>query len=773
MAATVFKERAAPRRVNIFALFSVVIFGLLALSVLHNDQKPREFAPALEELGDVDLDNHEEVKAFLASKIRATAGDQYLIGVGRADITGPVVEIEFAGYADLAQTGTGLRQRLYSRAFIIGDVNNPSDRFVYMVLDVAAGDTGQRYGILEGLAALGDDYAVYGQSNVAVTGTHSHNGPGAWWNYLLPQISSLGYSAQSANAIIEGGILSIQRAHESLTAGYLDVGTIDITDGNLQRSLYSYMNNPEEERALYDTTVDETLTMLRFQRASDGLNMGVLTWFPVHGTSMYGNNTHVAGDNKGIAAYLFEQAMASDASAADGFVAGFSQANVGDTTPNVEGAWCDDGSGLMCSYENSTCANGQGQACHGRGPLFTNLDLGVTSCYEMGRRQYQGALDLYNALDTSSTPIVGTSVKAYHLFQNMSYFDFTLPNGTVLQTCPAALGSSFAAGTTDWPGTLDFTQNDPGSSNNPFLTSVAYLLKDPGPEQRACQSPKPILLDVGEIYEPYQWTPDIVDVQGFRAGQLLFIISPSEATTMAGRRWKNAVKEEAAATFSNDTEPIVVLGGPANTYAHYVTTFEEYQIQRYEGASTLFGQNELNAYINLSISNLKYLAPDSTASPPEGPYPPDNRAVSETFISPVVYDGNPIGTKFGAVLTQPNASYPLGSVVNVTFQGANPRNNLRLEGTFAAVQQLGADGATWTQVRSDYDWHLVYTWERTDDVLGYSEVTITWETETTANSATAPYAQAGTYRIAYYGDAKSVVGTISAFNGTSKEFTLT
>lgn len=109
--------------------------------------------------------------------------------MGRADITGPVVEVEFAGYADLNQIGTGLRQRLYSRAFIVGDVANPDDRFVYLVLDVAAGDTAQRYGILEGLAALGDDYAVYGQSNVAVTGTHSHNGPGAWWNYLLVSLS--------------------------------------------------------------------------------------------------------------------------------------------------------------------------------------------------------------------------------------------------------------------------------------------------------------------------------------------------------------------------------------------------------------------------------------------------------------------------------------------------------------------------------------------------------------------------------------------------------
>ena len=33
----------------------------------------------------------------------------------------------------------------------------------------------------------------------------------------------------------------------------------------------------------------------------------------------------------------------------------------------------------------------------------------------------------------------------------------------------------------------------------------------------------------------------------------------------------------------------VVIAGPANTYGHYVATIEEYSVQRYEGASTLFG----------------------------------------------------------------------------------------------------------------------------------------------------------------------------------------
>lgn len=110
---------------------------------------------------------------------------------------------------------------------------------------------------------------------------------------------------------------------------------------------------------------------------------------------MLENNTHVTGDNKGLAAYLFEQSVKGDSQAADGFVAGFSQANVGDTTPNVLGAYCDDGSGEMCSFENSTCADGKSQSCHGRGPMFEKLDLGVSSCYEIGRRQFAGAKKLY------------------------------------------------------------------------------------------------------------------------------------------------------------------------------------------------------------------------------------------------------------------------------------------------------------------------------------------------------------------------------------------
>lgn len=692
-------------------------------------------------------------------------GAQYLLGVGKADVTGPVVEINMMGYADPKQMGSGLRQRLYSRAFIIGDVDKPEDRFVYLVLDTQSGDTAVRYGILEGLAELGPDYRMYGQKNVAVTGTHSHSGPGAWLNYLLPQITSKGFDKQSYQAIVDGAVLSIKRAHESLQPGHLRVGHIDIEDANVNRSPYAYLANPKEERARYKNEVDKTLTMLMFQGAEDGKGLGALTWFPVHGTSMLGNNTLISGDNKGVAAYLLEQAVRESEGARDDFVAGFSQANVGDTSPNVLGAYCEDESGEECNFEDSTCG-GTSQPCHGRGPMFRVKDQGASSCFEIGNRQFVGAKTLYDGMIEGAvgTSIRGPVVRSLHAFQDFSTYTFQHPNGSKVSTCPAALGYSFAAGTTDGPGAFDFKQNNTGSPNaNPLWALVRGFLREPSEEQKVCHDSKPILLDVGEIENPYLWTPNIVDVQLLRVGQLVIIVSPGEATTMAGRRWREAVHSFAEGiSLTDDEEPIVVLGGPANSYTHYIATEEEYGIQRYEGASTLYGPHTLNAHISLTTSYLRYLHVDSLDSPPRGPEPPIYINESLSFITGVAFDRAPFFMNFGEVLSDTVSFYHPGQTAKATFIGANPRNDLRLEDTYAAVEKLD-ENRKWIRVRDDDDWSLIFKWKRTNNVLATSEVEISWEIEDEA--------ERGRYRIRYFGASKTPIsGEIVQFETSSGIF---
>jgi neutral ceramidase len=678
-----------------------------------------------------------------------------------------VVEINLMGYADTDQSGTGLRQRLYTRAFIVGGLSSLSSRIVYLVLDTQSGDTAVRHGILQRLKELGPEYDIYDKNNIAITGTHSHSGPGAWLNYLLPQITSLGFNQRSYEAIVNGSVLAIQRAHKSLTPGFLSFGQQEIHNANINRSPYAYLQNPKQERAAYDSDVDQNLTLLKFEKAEDGRALGILSWFPVHGTSLYQNNTLVTGDNKGVAAYLLEQSLEAEN---PDFVAGFSQANVGDTSPNTLGAFCED-TGLQCSFNDSTCG-GRSEPCHGRGPFFQQPDQGTQSCFEIGRRQMAVAKELLDSDKLQRIP--SSTISFFHTYANLSSFTFISPfnESRTVRTCSAALGYGFAGGTTDGPGRFDFSQgtNDTDDSpalKNPLWKIARTALHPPSDEQIACQKPKPILLDVGNADDPYAWTPNIVDIQLLRIGPLIIIVSPGEATTMSGRRWKAALSS-AAPSILKISSPIVVLGGPANTYAHYIATEEEYSVQRYEGASTLYGPHTLAAYVNLTLTYLPYLgSEDETAHLgrlPPGPSPPINVNHSLSFITPVVVDRPSLLKRFGDTLSSPDPSKPhyAGETVSAKFVGANPRNNFRLEGTFAAVEHFNQTLKAWVQVRDDSDWFLVYRWKRTSTVLGTSEVTLSWEIEHGTF--------AGMYRFRYLGDAKALTGKITAFEGTSGVF---
>ena len=52
---------------------------------------------------------------------------------------------------------------------------------------------------------------------------------------------------------------------------------------------------------------------------------------------------------------------------------------------------------------------------------------------------------------------------------------------------------------------------------------------------------------------------------------------------MAGRRLRDAVKEVFISDSKDPGSNIhVIIAGLTNTYSQYVTTFEEYEVQRYE-----------------------------------------------------------------------------------------------------------------------------------------------------------------------------------------------
>lgn len=188
--------------------------------------------------------------------------------------------------------------------------------------DIAMGDSGIRRSIVAKISSLYP--GVYTNDNIALVSTHQHSGVGGYLENLLPQITSLGYVKQTADAIVAGTVLAVQRAHNNLAPGSLSVGNTTILDANINRSPSAYLANPAEERAQYQYDQDKELSLLRFDDAQ-GNARGFLSFLPVHGTSLYEvcrasaprghrlsyisscqNNTLVSGDNKGMAAYLYE-----------------------------------------------------------------------------------------------------------------------------------------------------------------------------------------------------------------------------------------------------------------------------------------------------------------------------------------------------------------------------------------------------------------------------------------------------------------------------------
>jgi len=289
------------------------------------------------------------------------------------------------------------------------------------------------------------------------------------------------------------------------------------------------------------------------------------------------------------------------------------------------------------------------------------------------------------------------------------------------------------------------------------LIILQAFLSDPTAEQIACQAPKPILLNTGGITFPVPWTPSIIPLQIIQIGNLYIVAVPGEFSTMSGRRLRNTVTQTLIEAGVTGTI-YVLIAGLSNSYTHYITTFQEYEVQRYEGGSTLYGPNTLGAYQQLYAQ----LANSLVTGAPLPPAPePINITTTISFILPVIEDCTPFDVNFGDIYQDVNKTYAAGDIAQVVFWGASLRNNYHTQGTFLTVEQQISN--SWNIIAYDADWETRLYWTRRD--LTESLITIEWYIPTTQ--------QPGSYRIRHFGDSKDIFGTITPFNGTSSVFTVT
>jgi neutral ceramidase len=645
----------------------------------------------------------------------APAGASDLVGVGMSDVTGEAADVGMFGYAQVTQQTTGIHQRLRARAFLVEDQSS-HDAIVIVVSDLGAIMQSVHQAVMQRLATLYG--GRYGERNVMLTATHTHSGPGGYSHDLLYNLTVMGFHPATFNAIVDGIVEAVQRAHDSRAPGSVRWAQGELLNASRNRSAAAFRANAAADRAAFPMEIDPEMSVMTLRQGER--DVGAISWFPSHATCMTSQNTLISGDHKGYAAWHWEHEVHGvrylQRPAAPAFVAAFAQTAAGDMSPNLN-------------------------LRPGSGPTedqFKNTRL-------IGLRQFEKAQALSTLPGQTLIPGVGHRMR-YIDMSGIAVQPRYSGSPEVQHTCPAALGTTFAAGSVeDGPGPAFIHEGQP----NPFVAAVGRVVFPASDALRRCQAPKEVFMTLGTRQPP--WTPEVLPVQLLRIGTVYIAGLPGEPTIMSGHR----IRRQLAQTLGVNLHKVIVAGY-ANAYAGYITTPEEYDVQDYEGGSTHFGRWTQPAW----MQELDRLAQDMAAARPTV-YTLRPRSLAgqqHQFYAGVLAD-SPVGVHgFGEVIEQALPSYRPGQTVRVSFSTGHPQNNLHRQGTFLEVQRR--EGASWVLVADDGDRATIYRWRRQG--LTASLATIEW----TIPLGTPP----GEYRIVHHGDARNWSGHITPFDGQSLSF---
>ncbi|BBZ23051.1 neutral ceramidase [Mycolicibacter hiberniae] len=616
-----------------------------------------------------------------------------------------------------SQQTDGIHNRLRARAFVIADAA-AGNRLLLVVCEIPLLVESIHHAVLGRLA---DTYGqLYTFDNVMLTATHTHCGPGGYSDHRLYNSNTHGFRQQTFDAIVDGICEAVDRAHADLAPASLSLAVGRLHDASSNRSPSAFARNPEADRAHFPDKIDPQTTLLRIER--DGRLVGAVNWFATHGTSMTNRNTLISGDNKGYAAYQCERldhGVDYLSPAPPDFIAAFAQTNSGDMSPNI-----------------------------GRRPGSGPTDDEFENTRIIGGRQATAATELTRGHGTEVTGGIDARATYVDLTDFEVRPEFT-GDGRAHRTGPAMAGTSCLAGTDEGAGPLYPLLKQ--GRNRFFDGLVANTVFRLSPRLRDAHAPKGAVGPGIRLNKALSLLmPEGGPVQLLRIGQLYLIGIPAEVTIVAGLRLRRTVAEIVGAELRD-----VLVAGYSNGYLHYVTTPEEYDEQRYEGGSTLFGRWELPA-LQQVVAELATAMRDQRPAPDgKRPAEPSRRRRSRRRPKP---DAPAAGQRFGDVVAAPERQYLPGATVSAVFTGAYPNNDLHRGGTYVRVERQTPEG--WDTVADDSDWSTTFRWRRTG--RRGSTITVTWTLPDDVDG--------GRYRLRYDGDARDADGQITAFTGVTDPF---
>jgi neutral ceramidase len=469
-------------------------------------------------------------------------GGRFLAGAGKQDIT-PPPGFPMGGYSIAGRFSRGHWMRLYARAFYFQGASGESVTLVSC--DLFAVPRGLHARVAHALSAEGVT-----PDGLILAATHTHQGPG---NYMSSALyngfasPSSGFSEELFEFLVqrvaEAVRLAIANARESAGPVSLVVKSGRIEHLVRNRAFEAFQRNPDGAAVIGAAAsvapagcsvncdryraVDPTVIVLEVWRgeAQDAKLVAALVFFAVHPTSMSNHFGLYTPDLVGYAMRRLEREYS-----ATKLVAGFFNGAEGDVSPDWEKRDVVEVRALGRAFANGI----------------------QTMLAEPG-----GTPD--------SRPIVQARLKA-------------VPRSEFCHGVEPLFGVASFGGAADGYTAL----HGLGWRRGPNSVREKNGIPGQGQKQPALDTKWLPRFGATRMVGSPESYPREVPVSVARLGPLWIAGVPVEMTTTAGRRLRQRLQADTGAG-------TVALIGLANEYLSYAATAEEYELQDYEGASTIFG----------------------------------------------------------------------------------------------------------------------------------------------------------------------------------------
>jgi len=650
----------------------------------------------------------------------------YNIGAGIYDVTDPSI----SGFKPGPQLSNGIHQRSRSRAFVMESIET-GNRVVFTSIDIGEIYQDVKSEVIRQLKKTHGN--LYSHDNVMLSANHAHQTE-AVNGLVTPSAKEHSqqnkYSINGFNIVVSGIVESINRAHHNLAPGSIELIQGELIGATINSSPNTYNMNSDSQE--FNSNTNNMMSVLKFEK-DNGTEVGMINWFAVQPIISDGTKPLMSGSNKGYAQYKFGQLKGTDFSSKETFVAAFANSDEGDAIP----------------IESPFLPTNQSNFEHSGSESF------LRPAESSGKRQFEKGLELYH----SQGSFLDGRIDYRHRWVDLKYYrlasnteqnqqavcrihrnDLTSPNNNTHAVEDIDDMNNYDI--------LNYITGELDDSQSDTLLTSTNAEPIPNPIE-TCQR-----RTIDATYTKHQDSfSEIVPFQLFVIGDLALIGMPGDASTMAGRRIRSDILE----TLRLKGVQTAIIAGHTNAYSQYLNTPEEYLSQAQNPLTSSLAHHALPIYRNefaflaSAIQTDRQVVNDAI---------PQKRFYTHQHIEKkVAFDNKPWQEQFGQVIKNANEKYRYGQEVKVTFRGANPTNNLRIQDSFLEIQKKV--GWKWETISYDWDWDTTYEWKQ--DKLANTTVDITWRIPKDVET--------GTYRVVHRGDWKSGwSGKLTEYTGTSRRF---